>query len=87
MASASTQALNGHWVKSCFAHLWCASSLLGGQPIMLLVLPVKVRSRELAVCPRSDIRHLCGGDSGGESSNVNVLVGEGLAIPPGRNRK
>src|SRR5438876_3370681 len=57
------------------------------QPIMLLVLPVKVRSRELAVCPRSDIRHLCGGDSGGESSNVNVLVGEGLAIPPGRNRK
>src|SRR3989442_12169224 len=29
MASASTQALNGHWVKSCFAHLWCASSLLG----------------------------------------------------------
>ena len=28
------------------------------QPIRLLILPVKVRSRELTVCPRSHIRHL-----------------------------
>jgi len=28
------------------------------QPIRLLVLPVKVRPRELADCPRSDTRHL-----------------------------
>ena len=47
------------------------------QPIMPLDLPVKVRSWELTVYPRSHIRRLARGDPASESSNVNVLRKEG----------
>ena len=47
---------------------------------MLRVLPVKVRSRELAVCPRSYTRRLLRVILVGASSKVKALVDEGQAI-------
>lgn len=46
---------------------------------MLHVLPVKVRSRELTVCPCSYIRHHFRVTWSGESSEVKALVSEGQA--------
>jgi len=47
---------------------------------MLRVLPVEVRSRELAVCPCSYTRRLSVVTLSGASSKVKALVGEGQAI-------
>ena len=57
------------------------------QPIGPHVLPVKVWLRKLTVYPHSYIRRPTEVTQSGESSKVNVLAGEGLAIPPGRSMK
>ena len=48
---------------------------------------MEVQLRELAVYPHSYIRRLSEVTHPGESSKVNVLAGEGLAILPGRSMK
>jgi len=47
---------------------------------MVRVLPVKVRPQELVMSLCSYTRRLIEATLGGESSKVNVLVGEGPAI-------
>jgi hypothetical protein len=67
----------GHWLL-----MLCVPSLLDVfrlQPIMPCFLPVRVRRRELAVCPRSHTRRRPGVIQSGESSSVKALVGEGRA--------
>ena len=53
--------------------------VIRSQPIMPCFLPVQVRSREVAVCPRSYTQHGCGVIQTRESLSVIALVGEGRA--------